>query len=416
MNNQQQVHNDELIYAVLPDGMYRSALEGLLTDLRARLGLSASLLNSLLTMIRATRPSDWTNPHVEPICSKMQQDLAHTLGKTARAVRFDEYKLEQLGLIEKRVCANGARKSVSDHFRQGMCFTPLIERVPALLRLRDELKEHEEARRVTLYRCSAVKRSIKTLLMKLLTLVPDDTDVCAARDIFVDLPRRNDAFPTLESVQEHFEAVQNLLIGLQEIDQLRLDSSGGAEINFLPLQEIKEEIIPVCNENIPLRPDDKSSEHNFTNADPRGSTSYLEHKHGEAEGDRKKDLTEIVNPERMISFGSNDFEQAVRFYQGPKEQITEQDFVLGSIDQLHRLGIHGSAYQEAVDTMGDLTTAICLLIIDANMRRSSNPVQNPGGMLRAMTRQHKAGRLNLVGSLIGLDQKQKRKENSHLDD
>ena len=62
-----------------------------------------------------------------------------------------------------------------------------------------------------------------------------------------------------------------------------------------------------------------------------------------------------------------------------------------------------------VDTMGDLTTAICLLIIDANLMRSSNPVRNPGGMLRTMTRQHKAGRLNLVGSLIGLDQKQKRK-------
>ena len=90
--------------------------------------------------------------------------------------------------------------------------------------------------------------------------------------------------------------------------------------------------------------------------------------------------------------------------------MTEQDFVLGSIDQLHRLGVHSSAYQEAVDTMGDLTTAICLLIIDANMTRNSNPVRNPGGMLRAMTRQHKAGRLNLVGSLIGLDQKQKRKE------
>ena len=121
MTLQNQVHSDELIYAVLPDGMTRGALEGLLTDLRAKLGLSASLLNSLLTMIRATRPSDWSNPHVEPICSKMQQDLAHTLGKTARAVRFDEYKLEQRGLIEKRVCANGARKSVSDHFPARGC-------------------------------------------------------------------------------------------------------------------------------------------------------------------------------------------------------------------------------------------------------------------------------------------------------
>ena len=410
MTYYQQVHSDEPTYAVLPAGMYRSGLEGLLMDLRAKLGLSAPLLNSLLTMIRATRPSDWTNPHVEPICSKMQQDLAHTLGKSARAVRFDEYKLEQLGLIEKRVCINGARKSVSDHFRQGMCFTPLIEKVPALLRLREQLHAHEEARRVTLYKCSAVKRNIKTLLMKLLTLMPDDADVSAARDIFVDWPRRNDAFPTLERAQEHFEVVQTLLKSLQQIDQLRQDSSGGAEIDFLPLQETKEDIVSVCNENITVRSDDKSSEHNLTSADPKGSTNCLENKHREAEGKRNKDLTEIINPERMIRFGSSHFEHAVRVYQGSKAQITEQDFVLGSIDQLHRLGVHSSAYQEAIDTMGDLTTAICLLIIDANMTRSSNPVRNPGGMLRAMTHQHKAGKLNLIGSLIGLDQKLKRKE------
>ena len=70
--------------------------------------------------------------------------------------------------------------------------------------------------------------------MKLLTLMPDDADVSAARDIFVDLPRRNDVFPTLESTKDHFAAVQTLLKGLQEIDELRYDSSGGAEIDFLP--------------------------------------------------------------------------------------------------------------------------------------------------------------------------------------
>ena len=159
-----------------------------------------------------------------------------------------------------------------------------------------------------------------------------------------------------------------------------------------------------------MRTDDKSSESICLNADPKGSTNCLEKKYGEAEADRKKELTEIVNPERLILFGSSDFEQAVRFYQGSNPHISEQDFVLASIDQLHRLGVHSSAYNEAVDTMGDLTTAICLLIIDANLMRSSNPVRNPGGMLRAMTRQHKAGKLNLVGSLIGLEQKQKRKE------
>ena len=62
------------------------------------------------------------------------------------------------------------------------------------------------------------------------------------------------------------------------------------------------------------RPDDKSSENNLTNADPTGSTNGLENKPGETEVDRNKNLTEIVDPERMIRFGSSDFEKAVRSY------------------------------------------------------------------------------------------------------
>ena len=148
--------------------------------------------------------------------------------------------------------------------------------------------------------------------MKLLTVMPDDTDVSAARDMFVNWPRRNDAFPTLESAQEHFEAVQNLLKGLQDIDELRSDSSGGAEIDFLRLQDKKDDIISVCNAYIPMPHEDKSSENYFTDADPKGSTNCFEYKHREAEAKRNKDLTEIVDPKRMISFGSSNFEQAVR--------------------------------------------------------------------------------------------------------
>ena len=131
--------------------------------------------------------------------------------------------------------------------------------------------------------------------MKLLTVMPDDTDVSAARDMFVNWPRRNDAFPTLEMAQEHFEAVQKLSKGLQQIDELRSDSSGGAEIDFLPLQDKKEDIIPVCNANIPLRPDDKSSENDCTNADPKGSTNCLENKHGEAEVERNKNRVSVIH-------------------------------------------------------------------------------------------------------------------------
>ena len=52
--------------------------------------------------------------------------------------------------------------------------------------------------------------------------------------------------------------------------------------------------------------------------------------------------------------------------------------------------------------MGDFRAALCLLVTDANRDHPVTPVRKPGGHLRALTRRHQAGQLNLVGSLVGL--------------
>ncbi len=52
--------------------------------------------------------------------------------------------------------------------------------------------------------------------------------------------------------------------------------------------------------------------------------------------------------------------------------------------------------------MGDVTATLCVLVIDSNRFHPVTPIRRPGGALRAMTRRHAAGDLNLVGSLIGL--------------
>ena len=81
------------------------------------------------------------------------------------------------------------------------------------------------------------------------------------------------------------------------------------------------------------------------------------------------------------------------------------DFILASIDRLPELGINRSAYDAALAQMGDMATALAILIIDRNRFHPDTPIQNPGGVLRAMTARHKAGTLNLVGSLIGLTER-----------
>ena len=72
---------------------------------------------------------------------------------------------------------------------------------------------------------------------------------------------------------------------------------------------------------------------------------------------------------------------------------------------LPHLGINYSAWSQAPGIMGTEGAALCVLVLDANRDHPSAPVKNPGGMLRAMTKRYETGKLNLVGSLIGLSRR-----------
>ncbi len=94
-------------------------------------------------------------------------------------------------------------------------------------------------------------------------------------------------------------------------------------------------------------------------------------------------------------------------HQGERAAPTAMDFILASIDRLAELGINRSAYNAAIEQMGDMATALCILIIDRNRFHPETPIHNPGGVLRAMTARHGAGVLNLTGSLIGITERDK---------
>ncbi|MEM9524008.1 MAG: hypothetical protein AAF982_08445 [Pseudomonadota bacterium] len=53
------------------------------------------------------------------------------------------------------------------------------------------------------------------------------------------------------------------------------------------------------------------------------------------------------------------------------------DFVLASIDLLPESGINRFAYDEAVSQMGDVATALCILIIDRNRHHPVTPHSQP---------------------------------------
>ena len=72
---------------------------------------------------------------------------------------------------------------------------------------------------------------------------------------------------------------------------------------------------------------------------------------------------------------------------------------------LPSLGIHPSAWREAVAEMGAADAALCVVTIDRKHRMGPDDaryVGNPGGYLRAMTRRCRAGALVLERSIMGL--------------
>lgn len=95
----------------------------------------------------------------------------------------------------------------------------------------------------------------------------------------------------------------------------------------------------------------------------------------------------------------------IEFRRGDRSDVRELDLIEAAHDMLPYLGINYSAWTEAVQLMGDEGAALCVLLVDANRDNPAHPVRNPGGALRGMVKRFRAGKLNPVGSLLGLSRR-----------
>ena len=405
-----RANEPQLAYPVLPDSMQRGQLEGLLLDVSKHIGMTDSLLKSLLTMLRETRPSDWTDPDCEPICYAMQNNIATSLGKSERAVRNDEVALVGLGFITKQVAGNGSRCRLvfadGREFRQGLSFTPLIEAVPDLIALRAQMRFERQHKTRLKRQCSALKRNVKTSLMRLQPLHPEHAGLKAIAESFLNWPTRYASLRSMEAMEAHYNEVLITSAVIDEITKLLANTSAPAEPDFRRyIQDTTQEPSVICNVPVDKRADGTPSDDNRLTAAPGGSADCLENKCGAADVGVNSEFITKLNPHRLFALSSEEMRLYIRQHQGQRPSPAAMDFILASIDRLPELGINRSAYEAALAQMGDMATALAILIIDRNRFHPDTPIQNPGGVLRAMTARHKAGKLNLVGSLIGLTER-----------
>ncbi len=412
INTDPQDIEDQPSFPILPGSMQRGVLEGLILDVSKHIGMSDSLLKSLLAMMRETRPSDWTDPLKEPTCFAMQCNIAFVLGKDARSVRRDEAALEnRFRFLRKNVAGNGSRCRLifadGIEFSQGLSFSPLVERVPELLEIREKIRfERQHSTRLK-RKCSALRRNVKKALMDLQSVHPENVELDSLATSYLSWPRRFGAFKSLEALEAHYAEV---LAASEIADQLRLvlaNMSGQPDASVRPyIQDTTEDPFVICNagmsENSNYR--SEASANSRAPAEPE-ALAGRESKRETSSGDHHSKFMENLSPQRLFWLSSEEMRFYITHHQGTKAAPSAMDFVQASIDRLGELGINRSAYLAAQEQMGDMATALCIMIIDRNRFHPETPIRNPGGVLRAMTRRHAAGMLNIVGSLIGLSER-----------
>lgn len=389
-------------FPTLPQGHQRFSVEQLLIELAPALGLRGGRLHALLYMMKQTAPGDWTRPDREPVYFAPQDQTAEALNKTRRALYDDEAALEAAGLIEKRVKGNGSRSPFGGC---GIVFSRLIALVPDLMHLKEQVAAERLRRKELRNRRSTYVRHIKRHLR-------DATDSSLAHPRLLSIIEVFDAWPEasrlanmqIGALEHHISEAQALCTTLDDFFETRRDSTAKAAENFpCFIQENNQDNLSViCNANVDKGSTGKPAHTELICSEPIGPEGCLENKCGAESATRNTQFITQLTPERIFKLASSDMQAYILACQGEIPTLRELHIIDAATRIIHPLGINHDAWIKAVNLMGDVGAALCVLLIDANRSHPTTPVRNPGGALRAMTARHKSGKLNLLGSLIGL--------------
>lgn len=397
----------ELVHPSLPAPYQRRHVVEVLDAIAPKIGLGSAALRVLQIMIRMTTPAAWTNGADEPMCYREQMKVAAVASISTRALRNHEAELERLGLIEKRVGANGSRgRFARGSFVNGISFAPLVVRFVELQNLMQEAEAEVREIEILRRQCSTARRELNRLLADMAEVGHSGSAVVAAVTLKADLPRRYDGLSRTD-LEQLFSRVDATVLQLKAERELSQELTATPEGFDRPhIQPTTDSIDVSCSgSSANERPARKRADNNTLAAVPGGTAESHENYAVEPVVSHKPKLTETFTPSQLYSLAGSNMRMYLDARPQPGRPLTDYDFILAAEQLCGGLGIHLSAWDEAVSTMGDLAASLALLVIDANLMHPVRPIHSPGGALRAFTRRAAAGQLNLHGSLIGLKQR-----------
>ncbi len=371
-------------HPALPDGWTKGAVMTLLSEIAPHIGLRPARLAVLNYIIGRTRASDWTSPHREPVFFGAQDLAAVELGKTPRQLRTDEAALAKLGLIVKRVAANGARYGRAG---LGLILTPLIARLEEFIALRDRLRAERKHLRALRDLRSLRLRHMKRAISALPSSAIEDLEVTDILASFASWPR-SDALSRLglDRLTAHLQASSDLCNRIDDWFEKHGLSSGEPAENFRPFtQNTKEE-----TQNV----EEPSAVDN--------SARCEEVAESELPSLPDRPASPSLTLENLYAIAGDGLSMMLDARRDQSRPLRDRDIIEAAWGLLPMLDIHPSVWFEGQSTLGDQGLALCLLLVDAGRDHPTNPVRNPGGFMREMIRRASVGTLDINASLAAL--------------
>jgi replication initiation protein RepC len=390
-------------HPVLPGRLVRDDVMKTIRPLRRALGISPARLEVLDAMIRSTDATAWSDPNAEPVCYQRQMMIAEETGFSPRMIHACERFFEEIGFLAKRVGADGSRgRFAGGAVLHGLCFSPLIERMPDLVEL-------AAARRAAIARCdglrrecSAARRVLSRAVAELMVLAADAPQTAEAAQALADFPERYADWSeqALRGLVENARLAASNALEFLDLQQIR---SGVSDAPFRPhIHEQTHKKSEDCNgSSVDERTARKRAADYPSGAEPDGPAQCYENKCEADPASHKPKPTESFSPRQLRGAASDDFRFYLDALAGDRLP-TELDFILAAQRMLPELAINPTIWDRAAAQMGDLRAALCVLVIDARRFDPVRPIRSAGASLQSFLALNRAGKLNLAGSLIGL--------------
>jgi len=109
-----------------------------------------------------------------------------------------------------------------------------------------------------------------------------------------------------------------------------------------------------------------------------------------------------LTPETLYDIAGDGLRMMLDARREQSRPLRDRDIIEAAWGLLPMLDIHPSVWFEGQETLGDHGLALCLLLVDAGRDHPTNPVCNPGGLMREMIRRANVGKFNIKGSLLAL--------------